>query len=410
MSKTTLSILGSILMSSALAHAAPDTIPRQHHLPHLPGIFGSRLMSRFAEPRPVQPARTSGKTTGQKPVRLDSGNYTIFDHPSTDPSWGTRAVGINENSVLSGYYLNKDDGAFHAYLLPTKGGDPIDIQIGYNDTFGTLLNDKNEAFGTYIDADTGVENAWVRTKNGAVIPFQTPHGTNGGNPQFINNKGVLTGVYFDDSDVLHCFTRTRKGVLIELPDAPNAGSGDQQGSQCIGINNKGDIGGSVIDNNNHFIGFIRHAGDGSYEEFEAPDAGAGEFQGTIAAEVDEHGRTNGQVVDANDVMHGFIRSPQGKFTIVDAPDAGTGPGQGTVAVEHCDGGWCVGEYIDANDVNHGYYCTDYCKKRGEIVEFDPPGAGDIGTYVVISSNKAHQIAGTFKDDNAVRHGFIRNPE
>ena len=59
---------------------------------------------------------------------------------------------------------------------------------------------------------------------------------------------------------------------------------------------------------------------------------------------------------------------------------------------------------------HGYYCTDYCKKRGDLVEFDPPGAGDIGTYVVISSNKAHQIAGTFKDDNAIRHGFIRNPE
>jgi len=294
--------------------------------------------------------------------------------------------------------------------LPTNGGDPIDIQIGHNDTEGLLLNDENETFGTYIDADTGVENAWVRTKNGAVIPFQTPHGTGGGVPQFINNKGLLTGVYFDESDVLHCFTRTRKGVLTELPDDASAGQGDQQGTQCIGINNKGDIAGYAVESNNHMIAFTRSATDESYAHFEAPDAGSGAFQGTEAVEINDHGRTNGQVVDANNVMHGFIRSPEGHFTIVDAPDAGTGPGQGTVAVEHCEGGWCIGEYIDSDDVSHGYYCTDYCRKRGDMVEFDPPGAADIGTYVVISSNKADQIAGTFKDDNAVRHGFIRKPE
>jgi hypothetical protein len=358
---------------------------------------------------PAHPVAKGAKVKAhQAAVRLDSGSYTIIDHPNADPSWGTRVVGINESGAGSGYYRNKDDGAYHAFLR-APGGDFTDIQVGTNDTFGTLLNDRNETFGTYIDADTGVENAWLRTKNGTVIPFQTPHGALGGNPQFINDKGVLTGVYFDDSDVLHCFTRTRKGVLTELPDALGAGSGDQQGTQCIGINNKGDIAGGVIDDNNHFTGFIRHVGDGSYEEFEAPEAGSGEFQGTTAAEVSENGRSYGQVVDANDVMHGFIRDPNGKFRIVDAPDAGTGPGQGTVAVEHCDGGWCVGEYVDSNDMNHGYYCTDYCRKRGDFVEFDPPGAGNMGTYVVISSNKAHQITGTFKDDNAVRHGFVRDP-
>ena len=258
MSKTTLTILGSFLMSSALGlHAAASTIPRQHRLPHMPGIFGSRLMSRFAEPVSAQPVKGSKMPIGQKPVRLDSGSYDIIDHPNNDASWGTRVVGINERSVVSGYYLNKDDGTYHAFLLPTKGGDPIDIQIGHNDTEGLLLNDENETFGTYVDADTGVENPWIRTKNGAVIPFQTPHGTNGGIPQFINNKGVLTGIYFDGSDVLHCFTRTRRVCITELPDAPNAGSGDQQGTQCIGINNKGDIAGGVIDNNGHFVGFLR---------------------------------------------------------------------------------------------------------------------------------------------------------
>ncbi|MBV9063097.1 MAG: hypothetical protein JOY77_09255, partial [Alphaproteobacteria bacterium] len=305
------------------------------------------------------------------------------------------------------YYLNKNDGTFHGFLRMPDGS-WTDIQVGNNDTLEFLVNDKNETFGSYIDSNTGLEEPWVRTKDGAVIPIEVPDGTGGGLGQFINNKGVLTGVYLDSNAAYHCFTRTRKGALTELADAPNSGSGEEQGTECIGINNNGDISGGAIDENYHAYAFIRWA-DGNYYEFEAPKAGDGEGQGTIAAEISEHGRTNGQVVDSNNVMHGFIRDPDGNFTIVDAPDAGTGPGQGTVAVEHCEGEWCVGEYIDSNDVNHGYYCTDYCRKRGEIVEFDPPGVGDIGTYVVISSNKSHHIAGTFKDGNAVRHGFIRNP-
>lgn len=402
MSKTTFSILSSILLSTAMAlPATARTTTPQHRVPHMPSVFARHFGDRFAEPRSNRSAH-SAKPNVQKPVRPDSGNYEIIDHPNADPSWGTRLVGINENSHGSGYYLNKDDGTFHAFLRKSDS-DFVDIQIGANDTFGGELNDKDETYGSYIDNDTGVENAWVRTKNGAVIPIQVPDGTGGSFGQFINNKGVLSGNYLDDNGVIHTFTRTRSGVIAELADAPKS----DLGSQGIGINNKGDIAGGAFDSDYHMIGFIRFAG-GRYTEFEAPDAGPGEGQGTEAYEINEQGRTNGQVVDANDVYHGFIRYPDGKFTIVDAPDAGTGSGQGTFAVEHCEGGWCVGEYIDSNDVSHGYYCTDYCKKRGEIFEFDPPNAGT-GTYLVISSNKSHQITGTFKDDNAVRHGFIRTP-
>jgi len=404
MSKTTLTILGAILMSGALAlQAAAGTTPRQHRLPHMPGIYGLRTMGRFAEPA----QRAIATTTAKKPLRLDSAGYTIVDHPDADPSWGTRVAGINENSVLAGYYLSKTDGTFHGFLM--NGNDsPIDVQVGHNDTFEFLVNDYNETFGSYIDSDTGIEQPWVRTKDGAVIPIQLPDAANGGLGQFVNNKGVLVGIYIDANGAYHCFTRTSDGVTTELADAQNSGAGDGQGTQCIGINNKGEIAGAAIDSNYHVVGFVRGI-DGTYHEFEAPKAGRGKNKGTYAAEIDESGRVNGQVIDAHAVLHGFVRDPKGHYTIVDAPDGGTGPNQGTVAVEHCDGGWCVGEYIDSNGMNHGYYCTDWCKRRGELVEFDPPGVGPIGTYVVISSNKAHQIAGTFKDDGAIRHGFVRNP-
>ena len=299
---------------------------------------------------------------------------------------------------------DKADGTFHAFLRMPDGSYPVDIHVGNNDTFVGLLNDKNETFGSYIDGNTGLEEPWVRTKDGAVIPIQVPDDKGGGLGQFINNKGVLVGDYYDDNGALHCFTRTRKGTITELADAPNSGTGPEQGTQGIGINNKGYISGAAVDGSDHVYAFVRSP-DGSYEEFEAPGAGSGPGQGTFAAEIDDRGWVVGQVIDAENVMHGFIRDPSKNYTIVDAPDAGTSPGQGTVAVEHREAGWAIGEYIDSNNVSHGYYRKD----NGKIVEYDPPGAGDIGTYFVISSNKAHQIAGTFKDDSAVRHGFIRNP-
>jgi hypothetical protein len=410
MTKTTLSILTSILLSTALTTPGSASMAHTralHHFSHFRGSLAARFADRFSEPDAMRARKAVTKSATRKTVLLDP-SYTIIEHLNADPTWGTRVNAINESVVVAGEYVDKDDGTVHAFLRMPDGSDLANIHIGNNDTFVGFLNDKNETFGSYVDSDTDLENAWVRTKDGAVIPLQLPDGTGGSNGQCINNKGVLLGNYLDGNGALHDYIRTRKGTLTELADAPNAGTGEGQGTNGICINNKGVISGAVIDSNNHISGFLRSA-DGNYLEFEAPGAGPGEFQGTFAAESSDKGRTNGAVVDANDVNHGFIRDPDGNFTIVDAPDAGTGPGQGTIAVEHCEAGWCVGEYLDSNDVSHGYYCTDNCKTRGEIVEFDPPGAGGPGTYVVISSNKAHQIAGTFKDDGGIRHGFIRNP-
>jgi len=404
MSKTTKFILASLLLGSTLG--LPVGGIAKPNIVH-PGFRGSLLM-RFGEYRGERDAfrlrEPAVKPATHRPIRPDA-NYTIVHHPNGDPSYATRVFGINEGGVVSGQYVDKDDGAFHAFLRMPDGSYPpdLDIHIGNNDTFVGLLNDKNEVSGSYIDNDTGLEQPWVRTKDGAVITIGVPDGAGGGIGQFINNKGVLAGDYFDGNAAFHCFTRTRKGTIAEVPDAPNAGTGADQGSQCIGINNEGDLSGGIVDSNYNATAFIRH--DGSYEEFQAPKAGSGPGQGTTAAEIDDRGWVVGQVIDANDVMHGFIRDPSKNYTIVDAPDAGTSPGQGTVAVEHREAGWAIGEYIDSNGVSHGYYR----KKNGKIVEFDPPGVGDAGTYFVISSNKAHQIAGAFRDENAVRHGFIRNP-
>jgi hypothetical protein len=406
MSKTTLSIFTSILLGSAIAlpaaASARPTAPPAHQLPHFRSASVG-LMGRFSEPTPAGSHKAAVKAGWHRPALLDP-NYTIIDEPDADPSvYGTRVFGINESGQISGQYVDSG-GAFHAFLGTPNGNKfkytPITVNGG--DTFSGFLNDKGEIFGSYVDGTTGIENTWIRNPDGKIETVQPPDGTNGSFGEWLNDRGVLVGNYLDDNGAIHTFVRTKNGVVTQLADAPNSGADEKQGTQGITINAAGVISGQVTDSNNVVHGFVRSP-TGTYAQIDVPGAGSGEGQGTTVVESDDKGCMSGQYIDSGGVFHGFILCGDA-FTSVDAPDAGTSPTQGTF-VEHREAGWSVGEYIDANDVYHGYFR----KKNGKIVEFDAPGAGDLGTYTVYSSNRDHQIAGTFKDDSGIRHGFIRNP-
>jgi len=404
-------LLTTLLLSAAFVVpgvAMPSAGTMERHVPHMRGHFPIR----FAEPD-----RQFVATHGQKPIKPGSGhklvlldpNYKIVDAPDADPSiYGTRVFGINESGQLSGQYVDSA-GAFHAFLATPNGGnfDFTTFTVNGNDTFIGYVNDKGAVDGSYVDNDTGIENSWYRSEKGKITAIQLPDGPNGSFGQWLNNKGTLVGCYIDVNGTYHTYLRPKNGSLTELADADNSGTGDGQGTCGVTINDAGEISGAIMDGNDVSHGFVRSPA-GVYTQIDIPGAGTGPFQGTTAVETDEKGWVSGQYIDSNDVFHGFICDSSdcsNTFISVDAPDAGTGSGQGTVAVEHREAGWSVGEYIDSSDVYHGYFR----KKNGKITEFDAPGAGDQGTYTVFSSNRDHQIAGTFKDENGIRHGFIRNP-
>ena len=405
MSKTKLSIFSSILLGSVFALTGAGTaMPGKHDPSNLRGAHAAHLADRFGENRSARPHTQAAGSKIRRPVLLDP-SFKIIDEPDADPTlYGTRVFGINEKGQLSGQYVDSD-GAFHAFLATPNGDNTFTfapITVKHGDTFSGFLNDNGEVFGTYNDRHTGIENTWIRKPNGKIETVII--GSEGTIGQGLNNKGVLVGDYVDDNGAMRGFIRDKSGTITYF-DVPNAGTGEGQGTNPIGIDEHGDVSGIVIDADNVLHGFIRKA-DGTYEApIDIAGAGTGEFEGTAAIEVDDKGWLTGGYVDSNDVSHGFIRNPQGKVAIVDPPDAGTGQFQGTVEVEHREAGWAIGEYIDNNDVYHGFF-RDETK---HITEFDPPGAGDLGTFTVYSSNRDHVIAGTFKDENGIRHGFLRNP-
>src|SRR6266496_2806858 len=112
-------------------------------------------------------------------------------------------------------------------------------------------------------------------------------------------------------------------------DAPGAGTGPGQGTQPFAINPAGLITGFYFDASDVFHGFLR-APDGGITTFDVPGAGTGPGQGTRAANINPSEAIAGRYIDASDVSHGFLRAPDGTITAFDAPNAGTGPGQGTI--------------------------------------------------------------------------------
>jgi hypothetical protein len=113
----------------------------------------------------------------------------------------------------------------------------------------------------------------------------------------------------------------------------------------------------------------------------------------------------GVLIDADNLNHGFLLDKNGAVTTFDAPDAGNVPNsfplQGTLPWGINTNGEITGFYVDATSVNHGFVRD----KDGAIVEFDVPGAANMGPWGSIAPNGA--VASFYFDSDNVVHGFVR---
>jgi hypothetical protein len=138
--------------------------------------------------------------------------------------------------------------------------------------------------------------------------------------------------YIDWSNVWHGAVRAPGGTITTF-DAPGAGTGPGRGTLIGSVDNlnpAGAISGISIDANNVFHGYLRTP-DGTITVFDAPGAGTGPNQGTQCSGINEAGTIVGLYIDSSNVNHGFLRASGGTFTTFDVPGAGTGANQGTLA-------------------------------------------------------------------------------
>jgi Chitobiase/beta-hexosaminidase C-terminal domain len=198
-------------------------------------------------------------------------------------------------------------------------------------------------------------------------------------------------------------------------DAPDAGTGMLQGTAGLSINAAGDVAGIYLNSPNSNVtnlahGFLRNASSGAITEFDAPDAGTGQNQGTFAISIDAADDVAGQYSDSSTALHGFVRNGTGgAITEFDVPGAPTNiKHRGTIPMSIAAGS-VTGFYSDAGAVRHGFVCSGVLSGTPSCTTFDPQGAGTNSTQgtIPLSINSEGDVAGFYIDANKTDHGFIR---
>lgn len=233
---------------------------------------------------------TSGNLKGW--IRDTDGTITLLVDPldTTIPS-ATVAFGLGNNGIVTGYFYDTSanlyygyfykDGQYVTYSAPGQpagtdtivGGiysttnfcgailqppyttyqDFVSIDgvvsvfdpFGTNDTDCLALNKSKTAVGSYIDS-AGLTHGWMRTASGTITKIDVPgastvpgsapciSGSTGGTAvDGINDKGYISGHYWDKSYNEHGFVRTPAGgfIALNVPGAYQTAGG--------GINNAG---------------------------------------------------------------------------------------------------------------------------------------------------------------------------
>jgi len=230
----------------------------------------------------------------------------------------------------------------------------------------------------------------------------------------LNQWGAIAGTYLDANNVFHGFLRSPKGKLTTLDDPlADTTSGSYNGTTAQSINDWGEVTGYYSDAAGVAHGFVRSPW-GAFTTFDVPGAA----YASIPVFINFEGAIVGYSLDANFLFHAFLRRPDGTFAVFVGPDSCTSGtpagcyGSGAAYVDLV--GRSVGGFEDnsGNFVHHGLIRSP----GGKLTTFDAPGSGT-GSYqgtgcpgCNLGVNNWGAIAGTYTDANDVFHGFLRSPD
>jgi len=376
-------LVGSTLAVSLMA-VAPPAFAGSANLALLPRLA-------LAKPSPAE-IQNALQHAGYRAKR-DDAQYTVIDDPDEGYALGqgTFAFGLNGSGAVVGYY---DDGKTHGYER-APDGTYLTIDVGRRGSAATDINDTGKIVGqTNFYADPAKKKcpAFLLTLKDKLKKFEPADAGCSTDTFSIGSDTTIVGDYIGSDDIYHGFLRWKNGTIgvIDVQGAVDTFASD--------INDTDAVVGTYIDGIGYH-GYVRSAG-GAFTTFDAP---GGPASGSIGSRINNLGQVEGDYANSDGVEHGLIRNPDGSLVVYDAPHAGQSAGQGTYGFSGInDAGTVAGYYVDANNVSHGYVRSS----DGTLTEFDPPGS--IWT-VVWDLNANGVVTGTYMDQYANFHGFLRTP-
>ena len=214
-------------------------------------------------------------------------------------------------------------------------------------------------------------------------------------PIAINLHGFIAGSYIDARNQQHGFIRKANGEFIDFTPT------HMVDITVTALNNSGQVvgtGSTVLTPPYEFSGFLRNP-NATYAIF-APSGAV--YTDPLA--INDSGIITGYYYDAAGNYHGFLRQPGGAITIIDNPDASTGAGKGTWATSINADASISGFYTDVNTGTFRAFLRD---SLGNFTNFDvDPGVTAYPYLTFVNLNG--EVAGVYAGVDNLSYGFLRD--
>jgi hypothetical protein len=229
----------------------------------------------------------SGNTNG---FGYSGGSYTTIDVPAAA---ATTASGISNNGQITGSYTD-GSGGVHGFTQTGFGGTPtpFDNPGGIGNTNGSGINSSGTVAGYYYNGS----NTLGFSKSGPTYTDVNYPGSLTSQALGINDLGTIVGSFYDGT-LTHGFVNTAS-TYTQMDDPLGA-----EGTFTTSINSLGDAAGYYIDGGGVYHGFVDLSG--TFYTVDDPNAGGGQGQGTEVLGINDELQVVGQNVDINGVITGF---------------------------------------------------------------------------------------------------------
>jgi hypothetical protein len=224
----------------------------------------------------------------------------------------------------------------------------------------------------------------------------------------VNDAGTISGEYYDSSNNLISFTRSKSGTITPYTEPQDTTSPTfTNGGQ---INRAGAIAGEFYDTTiSTYIGFIYSSSEGTYTTYQVPNQPSDTTTGLSG------------INDRKEIC-GFVDPPPytTESSFIESGGAVTTFAPSGASISECvalnDSGTAVGYYQDSAGVDHGFMRTS----SGTITTIDVPGAattpgtapcvtGSVAGTVPLGINRAGYVSGHYWDTSYNEHGFLMTP-
>jgi hypothetical protein len=251
-----------------------------------------------------------------------------------------------------------------------------------NTTEPQKINERGDIVGVYVDS-LGVQRGFVRFSDGSFsAPIVEPNDTVGfTHARGINNSRTVCGEYIGSDGNDHSYFLSG-GTFTEY-NVPGA-----IGTDVLGINNAAAFAGGFDPGSGIFQGYISLGG--TITSWSVPGA-----LSTYAFDINSSKQLAvGYYLDNSVTPHGLYRDANGALHFPIDPSTG-----GAILFGVNDRNWAVGRYADASGASHGFFFVP----PNRFFTYDFPGS----TFTSLNGiSDQGLICGRYNDASGAVHGFL----